>query len=125
VTLPHAAGAVDVRARNAQLQTTRADAFEYRVKDTRANPDLPSPTATIVFGASRLFAGATDGVTAQTLSGRCAFTSFDQGTFSLHDLTASEAAPAIAERDRSGPVSQSTESLGKAFLMQDQARGLS
>jgi hypothetical protein len=123
-TPPHAAGAVDVTIRNGAIEVTAVDAFEYRAKDVRSNPALPSPTATIVFGAFRLSEDAADGASAQILSGRSTFTSFDQGSFSLDDLKSTQASPAIVAADRSGATFQSTESLGKAFLLSDVAVGV-
>ena len=124
-TLPHAAGAADVTVRNGQLVVTAVDAFEYRSKDVRSNPDLPSPTTPIVFGAFRFFSDDVAGTSAHVLSGRSTFTSADQGSFSLDELVSTQAAPAILVRDRSGTSSQSTESLGKAFLLSDTTHGLS
>jgi IPT/TIG domain-containing protein len=124
VTRPHAAGTVDVTIRNGAAVVTAVDAFEYRSEDVRANPDLPSPTATIVFGAFRLLEDAAEGTSAQILSGRSTFTSVDAGSFSLDDLRVTQASPAIVALDRSGTTSQSTESLGKAFRLEDSANGL-
>lgn len=117
---PHDAGTVQVSVANPGITPVFVvDAFEYRLGDTRANPDLPAPTATTVFGAFRLFDHATNGVTAQVLSGRSVFTALDP-TFSLTDAVASEMAPAIATRTRSGLVTLAPESLGQAFLLSDE-----
>jgi hypothetical protein len=124
VTPPHAAGAVDVTIRNGAIEVTAVDAFEYRTKDLRANPDLPSPTTPVVFGAFRLFVHFAEGVTAQTLSGRASFEGFDKNGFSLDELTSTEAFPQIVARDRSGTTQESTESLGKAFFLVDLTNGI-
>ncbi len=125
VTPPHAAGGVEVTIRNGAIEVTAVGAFEYRSKDLRANPDLPSPTTPVVFGAFRLFVHFADGVTAQTLSGRASFEGFDKNGFSLDELTSTEVSPQVVARDRSGTTLESTESLGKAFLLSDLTNGLS
>lgn len=125
-TPPHAAGAVSVTVRNGpQAQTVLSNAFAYRAGDTRANPSLPSATAPIVFGAFRLYADMTNGLTTQALFGRSTFTNFDQGSFSLTDYTSTALTPALATRQRGGATFQSPESLGKSMLLFDSTNGLS
>jgi hypothetical protein len=115
-----AEGSVDVTVRNGPAsQVVVANAFEYVIKDARINPSLPSPLTTIVFGAFRNFVDEDDGFTAQALTGRSTFTSFDQGNFTLTDFTTTELAPQVVTRQRSGASFQSNESLAKAFLLFD------
>ena len=116
-TPPGVEGAVDVTVLNGLAEVVAADAFEYRSGDTRANPDLPSVTAPIVFGAFRNFVDQNDALIAQALVGRSTFTSSFSGNFTLTEFTSTELAPAIATFQHSGTTFQAPESLARAFLL--------